>query len=341
MTFKVDIEQWETIVQVETGQTILEAALTQGVPYPYGCRFGNCGTCRSKLIEGTVEMAKYSDFALSTKERERGFVLACRASPTSDSKVAWREPDEFAAHPYRELTCRVFRIEAVTHDIKRILLDIESGGPFRFSAGQYVEFGAGGLAPRHFSMANRPVHKRLEFHVRRVSGGEASCYVCDHLKEGEIVRITGPFGSSYLRENHRGPILAIAGGTGLAPVKSIVESALFTGTQQPIYLYFGVRQERDLYLHDLFAQLAQQHNNFTFIPVLSEADAGNGRRTGLVHDAVAADFESFDDFKAYLAGPPVMVEAAAAMLTERGMRREDIHADAFYTSADLAAADAR
>jgi len=151
------------------------------------------------------------------------------------------------------------------------------------------------------------------------------------------VRVEGPFGASHLRENHRGPIIAIAGGSGMAPMKSIVEHALRIGMPQHIYFYFGVRAERDLYLHDHFTELAKTHPTLHFIPVLSEGD-GLARRCGLVHEAVAADWDEFDGCKAYLAGPPVMVEAATKLFEQRDMRRIDIHADAFYTASEMASA---
>jgi CDP-4-dehydro-6-deoxyglucose reductase/ferredoxin-NAD(P)+ reductase (naphthalene dioxygenase ferredoxin-specific) len=179
----------------------------------------------------------------------------------------------------------------------------------------------------------------LEFHVR-LTGGATSSHVATKLKVGDHVRVEGPFGPSYLRETHRGPIIAVAGGSGLAPIRSIVERALQQEMPQHIYLYFGVRSERDLYLHDHFARLAEHHPTLHFNPVLSESDNA-AFRLGLVHEAVAADFDEFDGCKAYLAGPPVMVEAATALFERRGMRRADIHADAFYTAAELADAARR
>jgi ferredoxin-NAD(P)+ reductase (naphthalene dioxygenase ferredoxin-specific) len=177
----------------------------------------------------------------------------------------------------------------------------------------------------------------LEFHVRRSAGATTSAYVAEKLKVGDPVHVEGPFGASHLRESHRGPIIAVAGGSGMAPMKSIVERALAIGMPQHIYFYFGVRTERDLYLHEHFAELAKKHPTLHFIPVLSEGD-GMDRRCGLVHEAVAADWDEFDGCKAYLAGPPVMVEAATRLFERRDMRRIDIHADAFYTAAEMASA---
>jgi ferredoxin-NAD(P)+ reductase (naphthalene dioxygenase ferredoxin-specific) len=337
MSFKVRIAQAGRTIEVPTGATILSTALDAGVGYPFGCQSGNCGACKSHLVKGEVTMEGYSEFALSEEEKARGLILACRAVPWADCDVAWLEEDDLIVHPRRVLSCKVAALDDATHDIKRVRLAIESGGPFDFSAGQFASVTFDGCPPRDYSMANVPGDPMLEFHVRRTAGGATSAYVADMLRPGDSVRVEGPFGASYLRESHRGPIIAVAGGSGMAPLKSIVERALAKGLPQHIYFYFGVRTERDLYLHDHFAGLAKRHDNLHFIPVLSEGD-GMTRRCGLVHEAVAEDFDEFDGCKAYLAGPPVMVEAATRLFERRGMRRLDIHADAFYTAAEMASA---
>jgi CDP-4-dehydro-6-deoxyglucose reductase/ferredoxin-NAD(P)+ reductase (naphthalene dioxygenase ferredoxin-specific) len=337
MSFTVEIRQHDAPVSVETGQTILEAALAAGIPYPHGCRSGNCGACKSRLAAGDVEMAPFSEFALTEAEKAEGLVLACRAVPWSDASVAWLDEGEVVAHPLRRMTCRVVRLENATHDIRRVWLEVAAGGPFTFSAGQYAALTFAGHPPRDYSMASRPDEAVLEFHIRRVGTGSASAYVAERLALGEEVLVEGPYGSSWLREKHTGPMLAVAGGSGLAPIKSIVETALGLGARQPIALYFGVRDERDLYLEKHFAALATRHGNFRFIPVLSDPSAPAARRTGFVHESVAAQIGDLDGVKAYLAGPPVMVEAATAMLLGRGLPRGDIHADAFYSEAEKAA----
>lgn len=337
MSFKVRIAQADRTIDVPTGATILETALDAGVAYPFGCQSGNCGACKSHLVKGEVTMEGYSEFALSDEEKERGLILACRAVPWEECEVAWLEEDDLIVHPRRVLACTVVGLDDATHDIKRVRLEITSGGPFDFSAGQFASVTFDGCPPRDYSMANVPGDPILEFHIRRTAGGATSLHVSEQLKIGDSVRIEGPFGASYLREAHRGPIIAVAGGSGMAPIKAIVERALQKNLPQHIYCYFGVRTERDLYLHDHFATLADRHKNLHFIPVLSEGD-GMIRRCGLVHDAVAADFDEVDGCKAYLAGPPVMVEAATRLLERRGMRRIDVHADAFYTAAEMASA---
>jgi CDP-4-dehydro-6-deoxyglucose reductase/ferredoxin-NAD(P)+ reductase (naphthalene dioxygenase ferredoxin-specific) len=336
MGFQVGI-QGQTPVTVEMGQTILDAALKAGIAYPHGCRSGNCGACKSRLHAGEIEMSPYSEFALTEAERADGLILACRAVPWSDCTVAWLGEEDLIVHPNRQLACTVAGIVQATHDIRIVRLNVISGGPFDFSCGQYAAVSFAGQKPRDYSMANTPDDRLLEFHIRRVAGGASSAYVAERLRVGEPVHVDGPYGTSYLRANHRGPIVAVAGGSGLAPMKSIVEAALGAGAQQDIALYFGVRAERDLYLDEHFRALERTHPNFRFVPALSESDGATRRRTGFVHEAVAADFSALDGCKIYTAGPPPMVRAVQELALRLGARREDIHADAFYTEAEKAA----
>ncbi|MDP6352417.1 MAG: 2Fe-2S iron-sulfur cluster-binding protein [Alphaproteobacteria bacterium] len=340
MAYTVHIREFGKTIPVEHGQTILEAALAAGHNYPCGCRSGNCGTCKSMLVAGTVDLKPYAAFILPEEERASGKILACRALPRSDCEVAYEKPDEAVVHPQRRLACRVAMVEDMARDVRRVGLEVTGGGPFEFSAGQYASATFADLPARDFSMANRADEPLIEFHIRRIAGGEVSGYVFDRLQPGETVTLEGPFGVSYLRENHGGPIIAIAGSTGLAPLKAIAETALGLGMSQGIHLYFGVRDEQDLYMVEPLESLAAAHDNFTFIPVLSEPAGPTERRTGLVTDAVAQDFGDLEGCKAYIAGPPVMIEAAIEMLEGLDMSRDDCHADAFYTEAEKAALDA-
>ncbi len=336
MSFTVKIRGRDDVLSVEMGQTILEAALAAGLPYPHGCRSGNCGACKSELVSGEIEMSPYSDYALSKAEKDLGLILACRAVPWSDAEVVWLDPSDTVAHPIRHMTCRVTGLDQATHDIRIVRMAVEAGGPFDFSAGQYAQVAFDGLPGRDYSMANRPSEDELEFHIRLTPGGAVSPYVAERLSVGETVKVVGPYGASHWRGNHRGPVLAGAGGSGLAPIKSIVEEALAGGAKQPIHLYIGVRAERDVYLEDHFTALAERHENLEVTVVLSEPDGATGRRTGFLADAIAEDFQTLDGCKAYLAGPPVMVESVTQKLKALGVRRQDCHADAFYTEAEKA-----
>ena len=331
---EVSLPQAGRSIQVRAGQTILSAALDQGIAYPHGCRSGRCGTCKSRLIEGEVSLLEHTRFALSEEERAAGLILACRAVPTGPAAVAWLgNEDEQPSHPVRTLQCHVSAIDDFTHDIRRLRLTVE-GQTLSFSAGQYARLSLPGTPPRDYSMANRPDQSELEFHVRRVPGGQTSSVIHSELKVGDPVTVDGPFGSSYLRHGHTGPILAVAGGSGLAPIQSIVGTALALGMRQPIHVYFGVRTERDLYLVEHFQALAAYHEQLSFTPALSEA-ASDTYRTGMVSTAVAEDLGDLGGWKAYVAGPPAMVEATMAVATATGLRSQDLHADIFFTPEEL------
>jgi CDP-4-dehydro-6-deoxyglucose reductase/ferredoxin-NAD(P)+ reductase (naphthalene dioxygenase ferredoxin-specific) len=230
----------------------------------------------------------------------------------------------------RHLACRVVDLMRATDDIRVLRLAPPTGARFDFHAGQYAKLGFGMLPPRDYSMASAPDEPLLEFHIRDVGDG-ASRYAVRQLAIGETVTVAGPMGGAYLRPEHPGPIIAIAGGSGLAPMKSIVETALHLGLKQDIHLYLGARSEHDLYLVEHFEQLAATHGNFRFVPVVAEPTSPSRWRTGLVGDAILADIANPTGSKAYLAGPPPMVEATVAQLRSRGVPAADIHADPFYS----------
>lgn len=317
------------------GETILASLLEAGVAFPHNCQSGNCGACKCELVEGDVLELPYSEYALTAEERARGLILACRTQVWGDCAVRLLDADETVAHPSRVLRCRVVRCEALTHDIRALSLAVEAGGPFDFSAGQHAKLKfAPGIPERSYSMANRPDEGTLEFLVREVPRGQASGYVFSQLREGATLTVSGPFGNAYLRANHAGPILAVAGGSGLAPIRSIVESALSVDPQREVHLYLGVRDERDVFHEPWLAALAAKHPRFSFHVVLSEPSAATARRTGLVGDAVSADLKSLAGFKAYVAGPPAMVESLKRQLLAAGLPLRDVHADAFYSQAE-------
>ena len=327
----VDIRQARVSLEVQEGQTILDAALAAGIPYPHGCRSGRCGSCKSRLIEGEVELLQHSRFALSEEEKADGLILACRAVPQTDAAVAWLgSDDDDAVEAPRRVEAIVSGLDDLTHDIKLVRISPVDGSPLLFTAGQYAQVGFDGVPARSYSMANRHGDDSLEFHIRKVPGGVTSQHVHEALKAGDKLTLEFPLGSSYLRQHHSGPILCIAGGSGLAPIKSIVETALAHGMKQPIHVYFGARGARDLYLVEHFETLADRHNNLSFTAVLSDTQVAP-RRHGFVTDAVAEDLADFDGWKAYVAGPPPMVDAAMAMAFARGLRPEDMHADVFFT----------
>ena len=352
MTWTITLAGDPQSVPAGDGETLLDAMLRHGVGFAYSCQAGNCGTCKCEYVSGELFELEYSEHALSADDRSRGIILACRSQVWSDVQIRRLSAEEFVMHPSRVMQCRVVEVSFATHDVLRLRLAVESGGPYTFSAGQFakLQFGFAPDTTRDYSMANRPDEPVLEFHIRCIAGG-VSGYIPSRLKQGDLVRVSGPFGTSYLREQHPGPIIAISGGTGLAPIRSIVATALAKGLERELHLYFGVRGERDVYAEAGLRAWQALHPNLEVHVVLSDetgedaAQRGKGsradaraRRYGLVTDAVRADFPHFQGVQAYLAGPPAMVDAATMLLCGGGVPPRDIHADAFYSAADPAVA---
>lgn len=318
---QITLEGHDRPIPVEAGDTILASLLRAGVPFPFSCQAGNCGTCKCELLSGDILELEHSEHALTAEERAKGIILACRSQVWDDTAVRRIDAEELVLHPSRVMRCRVLALEDLTHDIKGLRLGLVAGGPLTFSAGQYAQLEFAPGLSRHYSMASTPGEPQLVFHVRNMPGGRTSRHVATRLKVGDQVKVSGPLGVSYLREGHRGPVLLVAGGSGLAPIQSILCTLLEHGHPAPVSLYFGVRTERDVYHQGLLQDLAGRHPNFAYRIVLSEQE-------GLVHEAIRLD--ETQDLRAYLAGPPAMVEAATAMLSAHGLAPRQIHADAFY-----------
>jgi CDP-4-dehydro-6-deoxyglucose reductase/ferredoxin-NAD(P)+ reductase (naphthalene dioxygenase ferredoxin-specific) len=257
-------------------------------------------------------------------------------SPTASS--ATRLADAAPPHPVRALDTEVVGLERATHDIMVVRLAPPEGAEFAYSAGQYARVAFDGETERDYSLASRPAEPVLEFHIRDIGGGP-SRYVAQALRLGDRVPVRGPFGDAWLRAGRGGPIAAVGGGSGLGQMRAIVGEALALGLTQPIHLYFGARAERDVYLEAEMAELAARHPNFRFVPVLSHPAGPTARRTGLIHEAIAADAPDLAGGTGYLAGPPPMVEAASAALAEFGIAPGDLHADAFIGEAERRARD--
>ena len=333
MKFRVKIQNKKEVI-VDAGNTILEAALDQGIDFPHGCRTGNCGACKSEKISGDIEMSPFSEFALDAEEEKQGFILACRSVPWSDCEIKIvdeQQNEDQNKIKIKKIECKVRRLIKVTDDIYILNLQITSNGGFKFKAGQYAELYFDKYREKYFSMANSPNANELEFHIKTLAGGEVSNYVKNILKIGETVKIKGPFGNAYLRNKHKGPIIAVAGGTGLAPILSIIKLSQEIKMKQPIQVYYGAQSESDLYFVEQFKSMLKKNKNLSFSPVVMEASQNKTLRRGIVTDAVMEDIQDFDGYKAYLAGPPKMVEAAEKIFTSLGIRKVDMHSDAFYT----------
>lgn len=325
------IRQTGQRIAVQEGQNILQAALQSGLAYPHGCRLGRCGGCKTRLVDGQIDWLEHSRFALTEEQQARGLILACRAIPLSDVTVDWIGTDDARGlAPSRSVTGTVSELRELTHDVRLVRIRLDEPEPLMFFAGQYADIKFGQAPVRSYSMANQPGAAELEFHIRRVPRGVTSSYVHTVLQPGEKVSLEVPRGSSYLREGHGGPILCIAGGTGLAPIKSIVETALACGMNQAIHVYFGARELRDLYAVDDFRALERQYPNLAFTPVISGIPATHYRR-GLVTDIVGHDQPDLSGWKVYVAGSPSMVDATMGMVLKRGLKVQDLHVDVFFT----------
>lgn len=330
----VSIHQWPQ--PIEAGRlSILEAALEAGVPYPHGCASGECGGCKTQLLSGDVTMDAYSADALSDDERASRVILACRAKPTCDVQVRWLSV--VAPLPVVKFKAAVLDLRALAHDVMALTLAIPDGVRMSFRPGQFAKLRVGKLAPRSYSMANQPGQGQLEFHLRVVPNGAMSEFVAKQLKTGDSVEVQAPFGDAAW-DNERppasAPLLLLAGGTGLAPMLSVLDAALSAGVSgHQIHLYHGVRAERDAYATQQLAGRIQDHG-FRFVQVFSDGVAGQQRR-GFLHHAVGEDFGCLAAARIYAAGPPPMVDAVKELALQRGAATHSIRADAFYAAQPL------
>lgn len=284
------------------------------------------------MLEGEVRYPDGVPKALSPLDVAQGFALLCMARPAGDLRVQVEEFDPAENIVVRNLPCRVARKHTLAHDVIGLELMLPASERLQFLPGQYVDVLLRDGRRRAFSIANAPREDdRLELQIRHVPGGAFSEYVAHHLKERALLRLRGPLGSFYLRTKDPGPIILMAGGTGFAPVKAIVEGALAGGFEQSIHLYWGVRARHDLYMHDLADAWAAEHDRVAYVPVLSEprADEAWTGRTGFVHEAVLADFSDLSPFSVYASGPPVMVEAGREHFAARGLDPARFHSDSF------------
>lgn len=316
-------------LQVQAGANLLDTLRANDVPISYSCMAGRCGTCRCKLVSGSV--IETGREAKITNPGEGGYVLACTSVLNESCAIEIPEPDEIVTHPARIIKATVSAIADATHDIK--IIRLTPAKPLSFSPGQYATLQFTPDHVRPYSMAGLCRDKTLEFHVRRVPDGRVTSYLFDQLAVGDAVRVSGPLGTAYLRTRHDGPMLCVAGGTGLAPILAIVRGTVEAGMHNPIHLYFGVRSPQDIYgLQQVQALQARLPSLKVEIVVTMDDVPGSGRRTGLVTDAIARDISEFRGWRAYVCGAPPMVEATAALLRQRGIEEHHVYADAFYAS---------
>lgn len=313
-------------VPVQSGANLLNVLLENQIPISYSCMSGRCGTCRCKVVNGEV-MESGQEPAVTPK-RAGNTVLACQTTLLESCAIEIAEPDEVVVHPAKIVKATVTALEDLTHDIKRVRL--APAKPIEYSPGQYATLQ---FTPEHirpYSMAGVAADGELEFHIRLVPGGRVTSYVANELKVGAAVRVSGPLGTAYLRKKHQEPVLCVAGGTGLAPVLSILRGALEAGLQNPTHLYFGVRSPRDVYGLQWIEAIQRDYPQLHAHIVVACEHKNPHFRSGMVTDAIEQDWRSLANWRAYLAGAPVMVDAVTLLLKQKGLAENRIYADAFY-----------
>ena len=342
MTFKVSIQPSGHEYQVKPDETILQSALNHGIGLPYGCRNGACGSCKGRLVSGSVDYGNYSATALSDAEKAEGKALFCCAKPLTDVVIEAREVGAIKDLQVKILPSRVQSMERLADDVIVLSLKLPANERLQFLAGQYIEFLLKDGKRRSYSMANAPHADALvQLHIRHMAGGHFTEHVFGKMKERDILRFEGPLGSFFLREQSSKPIIMLASGTGFAPIKAVIEQAIYRENQRPITLYWGGRRPKDIYMMALCQEWAQSVPGFKFVPVVSDALAEDNwtGRTGFVHRATLEDFPDMSGHQVYACGAPVVIESAKReFIASCQLPEDEFFADSFTTEADLARA---
>jgi CDP-4-dehydro-6-deoxyglucose reductase len=333
---QITIKPGNHVFAVAGDETILDGALREGFNIAYGCRNGACGSCKGKLLEGQVEYGVYQKKALTDEEKAQGKALFCQARPLGDVVIEARTVGAAKDIQVKTLPCRVQALRRLTDDVMLLQVKLPANERLQFLAGQYLEFLLKDGSRRSFSMGNAPhADELVELHVRHVAGGQFTDHVFGKMKERDILRFEGPLGTFFLREDSPKPVVFVASGTGFAPIKSIIESALHKGVKRPMTLYWGGRRPKDLYMDEIARQWP-----IRYVPVVSEAlpEDGWSGRTGFVHRAVMQDFPDLSGHQVYACGVPIMVDSAKRdFVVQCKLPEEEFFADSFTTQADLAA----
>ncbi|MFA5521617.1 MAG: CDP-6-deoxy-delta-3,4-glucoseen reductase [Castellaniella sp.] len=345
MSFKVKVLPGNQEFTVEAGQTVLDAALEAGIFLPYSCRNGTCSTCAGRIVSGTWDAGDAPGRILESGDLSRGVTLLCQARPGSDLVIEAEVLRVAGEIHVRKMPSRVIAIEDLAHDVRLVRLQLPASEPFLYRPGQFLDFIMRDGRRRSYSIANPPdAQNQIELHIRHMPGGAFTDHVFGAgdtaLRLREILRVEGPLGSFFLREEDDAPVIFLASGTGFAPVKAIIESMIAAGSRRPATLYWGGRRPRDLYLHALAEQWVSDWPGFSYVPVVSEALPEDGwtGRTGFVHRAVMEDCPDLSGHQVYACGTPIMVESARHdFIHYNKLAREAFFADAFTSEADLVA----
>ena len=342
--FQITVQPSGRAFTTQAGEAILLAGIRAGIAMPYGCKDGACGSCKCKKLQGTVVHGPHQSKALSEEEEANGYVLTCCGVPHSDVVLESRQVTAEGALPIRKMPSRVTVMEKMSSDVMRLVLQLPANEVFAYHPGQYVEFILRDGARRSYSMANAPHTVAaggggLELHIRHTPGGKFTDHAFGAMKEKEILRIEGPYGSFYLREDSSKPMVLLASGTGFAPIKALIEHMQFKGITRPATLYWGGRRPADLYMDAWVRAKVAEMPNLHYVPVVSDAlpeDAWTGR-TGFVHLAVLQDFSDLSAYQVYACGAPIVVDSAQSDFTQKaGLPSDEFFADSFITEADKA-----
>lgn len=341
MSYELTIEPLGTTIEIEEGQTILDAALRAGIYLPHACCHGLCATCKVQVVDGEIDHGEASTFALMDFEREEQKCLACCARAESDIVIeAEIEEDPDARNlPVRDFVGTVTRIENLTPTIKGVWVQLDDEAGMDFQAGQYINLHfPNDIGTRAFSIASAPSQNReIELNIRLVPGGQATTWVHEALQVGDPIRLAGPYGRFFVKKSAQLPVIFMAGGSGLSSPRSMILDLLQEGFDKPITLIYGQRNREELYYHSDFLQLSQQYPNFRYVPALSHAPPGSDWQGlhGFVHEAAKEHFKNdFRGHKAYLCGPPLMIEACISTLMQGRLFERDIYTEKFLSAAD-------
>ena len=341
MSYQLTIEPLGQVIEVEDGQTILDASLRAGIYLPHACCHGLCATCKVQVLDGEIEHGEASSFALMDFEREERKCLACCATLASDVVIEAEIDEDPDARqiPVRDFACTVARVQALTPTIRGVWLTLRDPEGIDFQAGQYVNVKfPGDIGSRAFSIASPPSSRgEIELNIRIVPGGRATTWVHETLVAGTALTVSGPYGRFFVRKSAQGPVLFMAGGSGLSSPRSMILDLLEDPAPRPITLVYGQRHRDELYYHDEFHALAQRHPGFTYVPALSHepADSSWAGFRGFVHEAAKTHFDNdFRGRKAYLCGPPLMIDACISTLMQGRLFEQDIYVEKFISAAD-------
>ncbi|MBC3886530.1 CDP-6-deoxy-delta-3,4-glucoseen reductase [Undibacterium griseum] len=340
MTFQVTVTPSGHQFSCEADETVLNAALRAGIGLPYGCKNGACGSCKGKIIAGSVAHGHHQQRALPELEAAQGMSLFCCAKPQSDLTIEAREIVASGEYPVKKMPTRIAKLEKLSDDVMLIALQLPANERLQYRAGQYIEFMLRDGKRRSYSMANAPHNdEHITLHIRHMPGGLFTDQVFSTMKERDILRFEGPHGSFFLREDSDKPVILLASGTGFAPVKAIMEHLIYLESPRPVTLYWGGRRPADLYMNALCEEWAGKLPHFKYVPVISNA-AGDDHwtgRTGFVHQAVMQDFPDLSGHQVYACGAPVVIESAQRdFVAQCQLPKEEFFADSFTSEADLA-----